>query len=282
MRSQRRASLSPFACVKILGKSTSVSDADGLAYMVVAQISVAYPPVDKDVRNHLLAAPSAEQESECKGYLRAFMSSLFTEAQATILDLAKGTAHGLEYEELARRLYEFFSEKSTRDNFYSTVVRKASFFDDRPLQHPLQSLLGTLTKICSDWDETISTTCCPIVQSMDEVHILFEPRTQDPQPGHTLYSRFKSILSEIRGEAFCVVFLSTASSISGLAPSKDVAPSMRERSDDLALTTPFTELPFDVDLLSQPLVPQQESLESVCSLQFITQFGRPLYVPPSC
>ena len=81
-------------------------------------------------------------------------------------------------------------------------------------------------------------------------------------------------------EPFCVVFLSTAGTVSELAPSQDVAPSIRERSDELELPSPFTELPFDVDLISEPLVPGKESIRSVGSLKFTVQFGRPMYVAP--
>jgi hypothetical protein len=115
---------------------------------------------------------------------------------------------------------------------------------------------------------------------MDEVHVLFQRRYVDGQSEHTLYSRLKSVLSEIRTEPFCVVFLSTAGTVSELAPSQDVAPSIRERSDELELPSPFTELPFDVDLISEPLVPGKESIRSVGSLQFTVKFGRPMYVAP--
>lgn len=114
---------------------------------------------------------------------------------------------------------------------------------------------------------------------MDEVHVLFERRTMERQSEHTLYSRLKSVLSEMRTEPFCVVFLSTAGTVSELAP-QDVAPSMRERSDELELPSPFTELPFDVDLISEPLIPGKESIRSVGSLKFTVQFGRPMYVAP--
>ena len=70
--------------------------------------------------------------------------------------------------------------------------------------------------------------------------------------------------------------MSTASHISSLAPSKETAPSLRERGENISLPAPFTELPFDVDLIANPLVPGQETLDSVGSLEFAARFGRPL------
>lgn len=70
--------------------------------------------------------------------------------------------------------------------------------------------------------------------------------------------------------------MSTASHISRIAPSKKTAPSLREREEAILLPTPFTELPFDVDLIANPLVPGGETLESVGSLEFTAKFGRPL------
>ena len=141
------------------------------------------------------------------------------------------------------------------------------------------SLRETLEN-CLKWSGTLVGSFCPILQAMDEVHVLFERRNVERQSEHTLYSRLKSVLSEMRTEPFCVIFLSTAGTVSDLAPSQDVAPSMRERSDELELPSPFTELPFDVELISSPLIPGKESIRSVGSLEFTVQFGRPMYVAP--
>jgi hypothetical protein len=51
---------------------------------------------------------------------------------------------------------------------------------------------------------------------------------------------------------------------------------MRERSDERILPAPFTELPFDVYAIAEPLIPGQETLDSVGSLKFTAKFGRPL------
>jgi hypothetical protein len=75
---------------------------------------------------------------------------------------------------------------------------------------------------------------------------------------------------------FAIISLSTASHLPSLAPSKDIAPSMRERGDERILLAPFTELPFDVYVAAEPLTPGQATLTSVGSLEFTAKFGRPL------
>ena len=205
------------------------------------------------------------------------MCAIFCEAQNQITDFTQGAADDLSYEDLAGKFYEFFSHQSKRDEFYQRVLNKAPSLSAHSLTEASMSLRKTLEN-CSKWTATSAGSFCPILQAMDEVHVLFEQRDMERQSEHTLYSRLKSVLSEMRTEPFCVVFLSTAGTVSELAPSQDVAPSIRERSDELELPSPFTELPFDVDLISEPLVPGEESIRSVGSLQFTVRFGRPMYV----
>jgi hypothetical protein len=263
--------------VKILESDILVYIANLRALVMLTDIwALAYPPVDTDVRDYFLAAPSAEKEEECKAYLRAFMCSLFIEARGQIEEFAKD-ADSLKYEDLATKFYKFFSEKPKRDAFYATVLGGARSSGSTFSASTMKSLLNSLADDCNRVG-ILSDTICRVVGSLDEVHSLFEPRKVDVQSVHTLFSRFKSVLSELNDESFCVVFLSTAGSVCGLAPSKDVAPSIRERDDELLLTAPFTELPFDVDLISEPLKPSNETIDSVGSLQFTVQFGRPMYV----
>ena len=39
------------------------------------------------------------------------------------------------------------------------------------------------------------------------------------------------------------------------------------------LPAPFTELPFDVNLIANPLAPGRETFDSVGSLEFTARFG---------
>jgi hypothetical protein len=70
--------------------------------------------------------------------------------------------------------------------------------------------------------------------------------------------------------------MSTAIHISSLVHSKETPPSRKERGGEISLPAPFTELPFDVDLIANPLAPGRETSDSVGSLEFAARFGRPL------
>jgi hypothetical protein len=70
-------------------------------------------------------------------------------------------------------------------------------------------------EMCFDWPPSNQ---CPILISMDEVHVLFNGSSDSDESTHTLYSRLKSVLSEVVDESFCVVVLSTATNITKLPP----------------------------------------------------------------
>jgi hypothetical protein len=72
--------------------------------------------------------------------------------------------------------------------------------------------------------------------------------------------------------------MSTVSDVASIAPSHETTPSLREQHRDRILPAPFTELPFDVYVITNPLVPGKENLDSVGTFEFTAKFGRPLYV----
>jgi len=177
------------------------------------------------------------------------------------------------YLELAKMFYDLFSNPSTREEFYTEVVENASSVDNTDLPSALRFLMNTL-RLCNN----PPNQSCLLLFGIDEVHLLFEQRKEDVGSNYTIFSRLKSIISELVVESLCVVLLSTAGTVSELAPSPDVAPSIRERDDERILPTPFTQLPFDVDIVSDPLVPGKETLSSVGVLSFAAKFGRPMFV----
>ena len=125
---------------------------------------------------------------------------------------------------------------------------------------------------CSDWPKaTVS-----VLISIDEVHVLYTHRSVDGGSDYTLYSHLKSVLNKGVSHDLGVVTLSTASHIASLSPSKETAPSMRERDNGCILPAPFTELPFDEYIINKPLAPGRATLASVRSLEFTAKFGRPL------
>jgi hypothetical protein len=80
-------------------------------------------------------------------------------------------------------------------------------------------------------------------------------------------------------EPFCVIFLSTIANVSKLAPEQWVADSLREQAADVLLPPPFTELPFDVHIIENPLVSGRDTVATVGSFEFAAKFGRPMYIP---
>lgn len=114
---------------------------------------------------------------------------------------------------------------------------------------------------------------------MDEVHVLFEEWTQArvlleewTQP-RSRYDELCSVLGDLRKEPLFIVFLSTASKLSQIAPPVDNTNSDRMKSESIILPSPFTELPFD--LFAEGIV-QEGVLDrrSVGSFSFIVKFGR--------
>lgn len=223
------------------------------------------------VRNHLALAPSTRDEVKCKQHIRSFLSSLFKSA----LDQAENIlpAGKLSYARMAMIFYDFFASQSKRDDFYENVVANSVNGPYINVWESFENLVNKLKQRCSKWPPSKN---CPILISIDEVHSLYTHRSVDIGSDYTLYSRLKSVLDEGVQYPFAIISLSTASHIPSLAPSKEIAPSMRERADDFRLPAPFTELPFDVYIAAEPLVPDQATLTSVDSLEFTAKFGRPL------
>ena len=236
------------------------------------QLALAYPHADTLVRDYFLIAPGAADEWTCKAYFRSFLAALFTEARLSAQAIVP-EGQVISYADMAHAFYDLFNEWSRRTKFYNAVVTSR----DPPADpwKAFDELHDLLKQRCSDW---LPSAKCPILISMDEIHILCNPRGQDTEPPHTLYSRLKSVVSEGVSEKFCVIVMSTATSIGKRAPAREVAPSMRERDAERNLPVPFTELPFDVHVIADPLLPGRASLGSVGTLAFTAKFGRPLWV----
>lgn len=208
----------------------------------------AYPDTDVELRDHLLNVPSADEE-ECKRYLSVrFLCSLFGVAAETTRAIFSGKTQ-LSYKEIAHGFHEFFANTNNRDSFYNAVVRGSSTLQHQGAGQTWIYFKEALQSRCSDWPEA---SVCPVLISFDEVHVLFESRAHDKSE-HTIYSHLKSVISSLVDD-FCVIVMSTASSVSKVAPSRLIAPSLiapslRERASDIKLPVPFTELPFDAHIL---------------------------------
>ena len=234
----------------------------------------AYPPADNVARVHLLDAPSTSDEVECKRYIRSFLSSLFKSAltEAERLFPLDGKM-SYTYAYMAMEFYKFFANPFERVSFYETVVKDSSNGAYNDMWSSFTNLKDKLEQRCSDWPPA---DVCPLLISIDEVHVLYTHRREDQGSNYTLYSRLTSVLNEGVKFPFATISLSTAIHDLSLTPSKKMAPSMRERNYERRLPAPFTELPFDVFIAAEPLAPDQATLTSVGSLKFTAKFGRPL------
>jgi hypothetical protein len=209
----------------------------------------------------------------CKQYLRSFLSSLFASAHLQAQGLFPGRKK-VSYARMAMVFYDFFANPSHRNDFYENVVTNARKGPYIPLWDSFKELKNYLEGRCSKWPFT--TTFCPILFAIDEVHFLYTHRRVDSGSDYTLYSRLRSVLNEGILHDFAFISLSTASHVSSLAPAKELTPSFRDRDNERILPAPFTELPFDVHVTAKPLAPDQATLTSVGSLEFTAKFGRPL------
>jgi hypothetical protein len=53
--------------------------------------------------------------------------------------------------------------------------------------------------------------------------------------------------------------MSTLGDVASIAPSRETTPSLLEQHRDRILSAPFTELPFDVYVITEPLVPAKRT-----------------------
>ena len=113
-----------------------------------------------------------------------------------------------------------------------------------------------------------------ILMYFDEAHVLTNTSSTNTESGKTLYNVFLSVLNDYVHKPFFVLFLSTTSHISRLAPTRVQAMSSRAASSGV-LQAPITETPFDCK--PEIMVTQNtHSLDQVRSLRFLARFGRPL------
>jgi hypothetical protein len=250
-----------YACYYMFGQRSMTSN-------------TAFPPADIVIRDHLIHAPGTGYEIECKEYLRSFLCSLFTSVHL-LAERLLPEGGKVTYTHLAKTFYTF-KDASQRNVFYKGVIEKAVAPNpSTDVWKSFRLLECGLKQRCSNW---LMASSCPILISIDEVHVLHSIRVEDVGSHYTLYSRLKSVLSDGAREHLCVVVLSTATYMPTLTPPKKVAPFIRGNDDERLLPAPFTELPFDVFIIAEPLSPGGATLQTVGSLEFTAKFGRPWYV----
>lgn len=120
----------------------------------------------------------------------------------------------------------------------------------------------------------------------DEAHVLSGTqlviRKADPLADRlfpvqtTPYAALLRALADLSGKRLFALFLSTASSVSSLAPTPANVPSQRF-DHTLGIQAPITETPFDC-CPDFKFTAGSTMLSDVCDIEFLAKFGRPLCV----
>jgi hypothetical protein len=109
----------------------------------------------------------------------------------------------------------------------------------------------------------------------DEAHVLAERKVIKDRDGKNMYDVMCSCFNFFLSSPIFVIYLSTNSNISDLAPTRPLARSARARENANALQAPVTETPFDC--YPEFVVKSGDlKLEDVCEVEFMAQFGRPM------
>jgi hypothetical protein len=109
----------------------------------------------------------------------------------------------------------------------------------------------------------------------DEAHVLAEKKVIKDPDGKNMYDVMCSCFNFFLSSPIFVIYLSTNSNISDLAPTGPLARSGRARENADSLQAPVTETPFDC--FPKFVVKSDDlRLEHVCEVEFMARFGRPM------
>jgi len=109
----------------------------------------------------------------------------------------------------------------------------------------------------------------------DEAHVLAARKVLDDPDGKDMYDVLCSCFNSFVSSPIFVIYLSTTSNISFLAPQGSLARSARARANANDLQAPITETPFDCAPTLR-IKPDKLRLEDLYQTEFMAQFGRPM------
>jgi hypothetical protein len=139
----------------------------------------------------------------------------------------------------------------------------------------LALLLKCIDDCCESMKDLQSSNCVKLILYVNEAHILAGRRvTEDPE-GKDTFDVLCSCFNFFLPLPIFVIYISTSSNISQLAPSGSLARSARVRNNADALQAPVTEIPFDCSPRF-PIIPGKLGLDDVYEVEFMAQFGRPM------
>ncbi|KAF9519221.1 hypothetical protein BS47DRAFT_1482200 [Hydnum rufescens UP504] len=233
----------------------------------------AFPPPDPQMRNYLCQRVSNLDEAQTR-YLHV-LGHLFREVTDELSTLHPNKV--ATYEELAMswRKHLETDKYQTRARIYEGAVKRCTS-SDLMAKDGLERLIQCIDGCCMSI-EAIPSHHVKLMLYFDEAHVLSKEICDGPGHKDVFHALCSSFNYFIRYPIF-VIYLSTNSDISYLAPKGSLARSARARENPEALQAPVTETPFDCSPRF-PIVPgaPELKLEHVCSLEFMAQFGRPLF-----
>ena len=142
-------------------------------------------------------------------------------------------------------------------------------------RNELALLLKRIKNCCESMEGLQSGNPVKLMLYFDEAHVLAGRRVPNDPDGKDTYDVLCSCFNFFLSSPIFVIYLSTSSNISRLAPSGPLARSARARDNADALQAPVTEIPFDCSPIF-PIIPGSLGLDDVCKVEFMAQFGRPM------
>ncbi|KAF8573296.1 hypothetical protein K439DRAFT_1375811, partial [Ramaria rubella] len=269
---------------------------------------LSYPFPDSNVRVHLAKHIPSDNVDNVKAYYLVFLRHLFEEVLRELVALYTQKDTAASYEALATS-WNVHLQGGARSTLYKTVIEGANknwqTVKEYQNQHAefdlshevdpvslraashmatqkLDDLLTTIDRYISHKEVQKAKRQSPepvkLVIYFDEAHVLAadtKPLTTNPDDKY-LYDILCSCFNYFLGRSIFFIFLSTNTSIDVFAPSSSLARSARMRDNIDTLQAPITEVPFDCAPES-PVQPYCHKLDHVCSVEFMSKFGRPLF-----
>ncbi|KAG8972339.1 hypothetical protein FRB93_002896, partial [Tulasnella sp. JGI-2019a] len=246
---------------------------------------MAYPPSDETIYNHFLNFDTSNNN-----FFPSFFAQLFLAFEEEVTSAAKEwtkNQNPFSGREQLATLWRNHLTDERRQSLYSRVVlrhkqvlRTGSNLSGNHAFTALKSLCDTLRGMTTETRATETKTnegSGPPVEVMvyfDEAHTLM-PEKSPTGDNRTRLDLLCSSLTHFIKLPIFFIFLSTASSLSGLAPAAQYYRSSRARDASNDLQAPISETPFDCS----PMLPISFgiSMAELSTEEFMSRFGRPLF-----
>ncbi|OCH85448.1 hypothetical protein OBBRIDRAFT_891177 [Obba rivulosa] len=255
-----------------------------------------FPGPDGCIRDHLIAASDNLTSQAQKSFYLRFFCVLFKSLidQLThVLAQLKEVNGKTTYAAIASSWRSVLD--GTRHDFYLAIV--ANHMQEFPPYHgndphvlqieylsvqsdvrdALSRFIGIMDEAVTGSEKKKYADRVKIVCSMDEVDILARTEAASSKENKTLYDVLCSCSEIFSGQPIFFLFLSTHSQLSLLAPPKRLMTCASTRSHFATLVPPITETPFDCSP-EFPLRLDGHTMETICRIESIARFGRPLFM----